>query len=261
MEIKRNEKGQFERIYDIDDYFFKDIDTEEKAYALGFWCADGNVQVMENGSYRLSVTQVEQDLDILEKLKKALKYTNPSYCITEPNGNRKRKYCMNIYNRRLVSDIMRQGCPINKSLTLVFPKSVPEHLLHHFIRGYFDGDGCIWCGKPHLFTSPTTGKTKFIFNTKFTFTGSLYFIPELQEYLIKKLGFNKTKLNRSSSKPNTCTMEYSGIKQCKKLYDYMYKDATIFGKRKKAKFEEIICANREKLRLETRLIAENSLES
>jgi len=40
-------------------------------------------------------------------------------------------------------DLIALGCIPRKSLLLKFPTSnqVPEHLIRHFIRGYFDGDG------------------------------------------------------------------------------------------------------------------------
>ena len=50
-------------------------------------------------------------------------------------------------------------------------------------------------------------------------------------------------------------MEYSGKKQLEKFYNFLYKDSTIYGNRKKEKFENIICANSKKLLFETRLIA------
>ena len=55
-------------------------------------------------------------------------------------------------------------------------------------------------------------------------------------------------------------MEYSGRGNIKKLYDYMYKDATIFSNDKKVKFEKILCALDEKSSSETELIAGNPLE-
>ena len=79
----------------------------------------------------------------------------------------------------------------------------------------------------------------------------------LQDFLVINLGFKKTKLNFSKAKEtkHICTMEYSGRNQIKKLYDFMYKDANIFGNRKKLKFEAINCALDEKSSSETRLIA------
>jgi len=78
-----------------------------------------------------------------------------------------------------------------------------------------------------------------------------------QENFLEKLNFKKTKLNFSKAKEkrHICTMEYSGRVQIKKLYDYMYKDAIIFGNRKKTKFEDINCALTEKSVSELGLIA------
>ena len=50
-------------------------------------------------------------------------------------------------------------------------------------------------------------------------------------------------------------MEYSGRKQIKNLYDYMYKDSTIRCDLKKLKFEEIFCASEERSSEDTSLIA------
>ena len=88
-----------------------------------------------------------------------------------------------------------------------------------------------------------------------------YWFPETIKYY---LNFNFfylylviTKLNYSKAKKskNVCTMEYSGRKNIEKFYHYMYDNASIFGNRKKLKFEEINCALNEKLLSETRLIA------
>ena len=120
-------------------------------------------------------------------------------------------------------------------------------------------------GKPKLVTSfdkkMNKEYTKFSLNTKFTFSGCDNFIIKLQEYLINKIGLRKTKLNKSNGIKNFCIMEYSGRKNIKKLYDFMYNNATIFGNRKKQKFEEIFCVDTKKLVLETRLNAEKPLES
>ena len=46
---------------------------------------------------------------------------------------------------KMFNDLIKQGCIPNKSLVLTFPNKyqVPENLINHFIRGYFDGDGSI----------------------------------------------------------------------------------------------------------------------
>ena len=77
-----------------------------------------------------------------------------------------------------------------------------------------------------------------------------------------ELGFKKTKLNLSKAKDKQecawCTMEYSGRGQLKKLFDFMYKDATIYGSRKYNKFNEIFCALDERSSIETVLTEETA---
>lgn len=51
------------RVYKVDEDFFKCINTEEKAYILGFICADGHIE-----KDRLNITVSIKDIDILEKL-------------------------------------------------------------------------------------------------------------------------------------------------------------------------------------------------
>ena len=258
--MERNEKGQFEKMYNVNENFFENINSEEKAYILGFFYADGCNQ-NNNGNQIISFTQLEQDVDILDKIKEAMKSNHRYYeIIQETNG--KKKFKLQISSSKLSDDLFNLGAVYNKSLILTFPSNIPEKLMPHFIRGYFDGDGCIWMGKPKIMEfenkkDPSKMNSRFIFNTKFTFTGNFEFINALQDYLVSTLKFKKTKLNFSKAKEtkHICTMEYSGKNQIKTLYDYMYTNATIFGNRKKNKFEEINCADNKKLLSETRLIA------
>lgn len=179
-------------------------------------------------------------------------------------------YVLQFNSSKLTSDLIKLGCTTKKSLTLQFPtnKIVPKEFMSHFIRGYFDGDGCIWNGKRKKMIVKDSSKEsgyreRIIHNVKFTFTGNVEFINSLQDFLVEKGIVNKkTKLNFSKAKnPNNttcnqvCTMEYSGRKQIKNLYDYMYKDSTIHCDLKKLKFEEIFCASEEKSSEDTSLIA------
>lgn len=253
---KRNQDGTFATIYEVNQDFFKIIDTQEKAYVLGFLYADGCNHIYDDRRY-ISVCQLEQDIDILDKIRKAIEYTNPHYVKEIQKSNQKVKYRMQISNSTISKDLENLGMVANKSLVLTFPTFISKELMPHFIRGYFDGDGCVWEGKPKI-----DSKGRYIHNVKFTFTGNFEFINSLQDYLISELGFRKTKLNFSKAKnpnnntsANVCTMEYSGKKQLEKFYNFLYQDSIIYGNRKKEKFENIICANSKKLLFETRLIA------
>ena len=245
-------------MYSFDDTFFKRIDTEEKAYVLGFFFADGY-----NSETQLEFSQIEQDEDILVKINSALKSDIPLYSYKNSSGNIKK--VLRISSREMCKDISLLGGIKNKSLILQFPTCVPDSLIHHFIRGYFDGDGCIWNGKRKKSIvkdnkSKTGYRERIIHNVKFTFTGCIDLINSLQDLLVeKKVVKNKTKLNLSKAKDKEnsrwCTMEYSGRGQIKNLFDFLYKDATIYGQRKYNKFQEIFCALDEKSSSELGLIA------
>jgi intein/homing endonuclease len=48
-----------------------------------------------------------------------------------------------LYGKKLHDDLVKHGCVEKKSLILQFPKDLSQELISHFVRGYFDGDGCI----------------------------------------------------------------------------------------------------------------------
>lgn len=120
-----------DRIFDV-------IDTEDKAYWLGFLYADGNVH-KHNNSYRIELSLKEGDLEHIKKFKSFMCSENRiSY--REPQ----KAYRIGIGSRRIYERLIELGCIPNKSLIIKFPTNdqVPNSLLKHFIRGYFDGDGC-----------------------------------------------------------------------------------------------------------------------
>ena len=161
----RNEEGKFSKEYEIDETFFQSIEQENQAYILGFLYADGCNQIYENTRY-VSMCQLEQDKDILDKIKREMKFNNPDYVVEVQKSNNKIKYKLQIYSRKISKDLEKLGVTANKSLTLQFPTFIPDSLMPHFIRGYFDGDGCVWEGKPKIDSAG-----RYIHNVKFTFTG------------------------------------------------------------------------------------------
>ena len=231
--------------------YFKTIDTEEKAYILGFLYADGY-----NSDKQVVISQLEQDVDILEKINKALDADNQIKRKLQSTNNK--TVCQLCYSSiDMCTDLTNLGCFRNKSLACTFPTFLDKSLIRHFIRGYFDGDGCVWIGKRKIMTvkdktRPSGFRERIVQNVKFTITGNMTFINSLQDELVQILGFKKTKLNFSKAKnannstsDKVCTMEYSGRKQMQSFYNYMYEGASIWGNRKRLKFEEI-CAFEEK---------------
>ena len=131
--------------YRFDETFFDVIDTEAKAYWLGFITADGCVQmgpVGANGWQRneLSVNLKQSDAGHLEKLKASLGAENPVRISAK--GSAKATADIHLSSRHLVESLIRLGVTPRKSLT-VQPWNGPAHLMRHYWRGMVDGDGTI----------------------------------------------------------------------------------------------------------------------
>ena len=129
----------------FDNTVFDIIDSEEKAYWLGFMYADGCVSSKENA---VSLSLAQKDIEHLKLYNKFLNY--PKGCVVAENGVSKTgetlwKCTTCIRDTHLWEALIDKGCVPNKSLILTFPSEsqVPKHLLNHFIRGYCDGDGSL----------------------------------------------------------------------------------------------------------------------
>jgi intein-encoded DNA endonuclease-like protein len=127
----------------INENTFKIIDTEEKAYWLGFLYADGYLNPL---NCQIEVALKEEDKNHLKKLKEFL---NVQSNITEREvTTRDKKYKsvrLSFANKNMFADLINLGCAPAKSLTLTFPNDdiVPLNLKRHFMRGFIDGDGCL----------------------------------------------------------------------------------------------------------------------
>lgn len=131
---------------------FDSIDTEEKAYWLGFIFADGYIGFQKKGkksNYDFELSLKGTDKEHLGKFNKFMEHDDKNHVkigktfCGEVECERCRWF---ISDRHLWETLNSYGCTPRKSLTLQFPdKSIfkNESLIRHFIRGYFDGDGCI----------------------------------------------------------------------------------------------------------------------
>lgn len=126
---------------------FDSIDTEEKAYWLGYIFADGTISSHKSETkerFAFELCTCEKDRNHLEKFNSFIGYEG----INIKEGKVKlgdktfTRYRWVIGNRHLWEALNSLGCVPNKSLILKFP-IIPENLKRHFIRGYFDGDGSI----------------------------------------------------------------------------------------------------------------------
>lgn len=131
-------------------------------------------------------------------------------------------YRLSVYSKEIHKDLINLGCIPNKSPILNFPNFLNKRFIRHFIRGYFDGDGCI-C----------------ISNNKghFNLLGNKTFLEEVQRNLCDNIKiYTPTSISKKSSE-NIYVFQKSSNMQLKKLFEYLYEDTNIYLERKFIKFK------------------------
>ena len=193
------------RKYEINQYFFDNVDTEEKAYFLGFLCADGCNHI---NNTKVSLTLKESDKEIVQKLNNLIQSNKPLYYGKKSNGEN--QYAFQISNRRISDRLSELGCIPQKTYTLDFPNEsqVPEKFLNHYMRGFCDGDG--WIGKKDI-----------------SITSSNLFCDKLKDYL--KIKFNIDTTCRRKGKITELVFSRYGNRA---FLNWIYEGATIYLERK-----------------------------
>ncbi len=123
------------------------------AYWFGFMCADGCVyNTPKNSQYATNIALKCSDLPHIQKFATA---SQSNYAISMRLKRSSTEHPENLYcavyhtitNNSFSESLMHLGCIPNKSKYLKWPAIIPQELLSHFARGYFDGDGCLAIGK------------------------------------------------------------------------------------------------------------------
>ncbi len=209
------------------------------AYVLGYFAADGSMFLNNRGGHYIEFTSTDRIL--LEYVQKA---TGSSHKITERTEdarhmpNWKPAYRIQIGSKEWFQDLTNIGFTQNKSNTLKFPE-VPNEYFAHFVRGYFDGDGCAYF-KSHF--AKDRNKARWFFLTLFT-SGSFYFLQELWTRL-RQFGIQGGHI--SAKTKNKITGGYELVfsrHDSLALYRLMYHTAEVsdlFLPRKRSKLEEAI---------------------
>ncbi len=211
----------------FNEHIFDVIDTEEKAYWLGFIFADGYIDssplnLSKKPIYNFELSLKADDSEHLEKFNKFMEHINNNVKISNTKcGEKICKRCRwFIANKHLWNTLNSLGCTPRKSLALQFPdESIfkSRDLIRHFIRGYWDGDGCLsWCDKEHTIPSIS------VLGTEDMLEGIKKYIPELSNhslYLNNKEN-EITKVLRSEHKSAFIIIKY------------LYSNATIYLQRK-----------------------------
>ena len=199
----------------VDDNYFSNINSEEKAYILGFLIADGCVDLKRN---RISLKLKESDKKHLEKI---LSILSSGYSLhkdkSKINGKTFYSYRLEIKSSVLVADLINLGVIPNKTGKEVLPL-LPDDLMPHLIRGIFDGDGSISfykrkrdnITKVNLYICSTN--ESFLIDINKYVPGNVYKEPRPGMDMFRLIAGSKEAINT--------------------FLTYMYNDATIYLERK-----------------------------
>src|SRR4030042_2910104 len=198
------------------------------SYVLGFITADGAIEDVRRSSRTCYTAISSVDKSIIQKVKAALKSNHKIYEV-KPRLNRFRHrsyFCRKIFILRIGSKAIFQnlvdlGLTPRKSLRLRLP-DIPRHYFRDYLRGYFDGDGCI-----HVSTKKGTQNlgVAVIFTS-----GSKQFLDSLSKKLMTLINTSAKKINFDSGAYRLRFRKKDGLK----ILSFMYRDMedSIYLKRK-----------------------------
>ena len=171
--------------YAINSKFFSKLDSV-RAYVLGFFYADGSMHISERGRY---VTITSTDKPIIFKIKKWMESKHFITVARSTWENGKDRYVLRMGNKELYNSLLKIGLYPNKSLTIDMP-IIPNKFMKDFVRGYFDGDGCVY-----LYRSKGIKKKIILRKLSVIFTsGSKKFLESLLAILKSKISLQQRKV-------------------------------------------------------------------
>lgn len=206
--------------YDLNTTIFDDINNEKSMYALGLIYSDGHISKAHN-AIQFKSTDKEQILNFRKCFK-----TTKDYYTVDTDDQYKDAFTFQIGYEPMINDLLRLVPKRSKDTEKISDEIVDSSYFHHFLRGFFDGDGSI---------SKSDGQI--------VFTGKKSLMKSLEEaieknYGIKSSGFYKIKGGFIGYNVNSYHLNYYKNKAKGKLYSEMYKDATLFLTRKKEIFDQ-----------------------
>jgi hypothetical protein len=208
-------RGGHNRKY-INEDFFKAW-TPPMAYTLGFIYADGALINASKSSRTQYIVYASNDKELLEDVKRVMDsrhkiYMSPSRFVSIRGKLcfQKTGYKLRIGSKHLYQDLIALGLTPKKSLVMKFPY-VPAEFLSYFVRGYFDGDGCVHLTR----TFNKADKLKLIY-----ISGSKLFVDELRALLVKHAGCGVGCLYKEDG---AYRLQYN-IRDGLRIMDFMYRN-------------------------------------
>lgn len=213
------------RKHRANDDFFAEINTEEKAYLLGFLYADG--YLANDGRMGCRLTQ--DDIELIKLIQKYIAVESPIEYTNNQNIKRKPQVSIRWKSHKMYQNLLDLGFCIDKTHTNsnVF-QFIPDTLKQHFIRGYCDGDGNV------RFAKAPYGKW---YRCSLSFSnGSEQILQEINEWLSNKLNC----CGKIHYYKTYYTLTYEKVLDAVKIVKLLYEHSNIYLTRKYNKAMEMI---------------------
>ena len=217
---------------------FNPVNTPEAAYILGFYIADGCL----NGN-KFVITLNEKDKEILEKIRDYMspitKLIYKKETINKQGIVSHPMYSFAFACKEIINCLENLGLGKNKTyLSKSIKNVIPKELMWDFIRGYWDGDGCISSSN----VTKNTKETSYNYiNIGFTIISKdPDVLNEMNEFFIEE-GINTHVYPDNKGNYLVGTHSKSEVE---KIYNKLYTSSNLFMERKRTKFNEIMATSR-----------------
>ncbi len=208
---------------EMNERFFQEINNEKNAYFLGLLISDGNVFNDNTGRQAsISITLDLNDGYLLQAFKEAVSSNTSIGHDGRGCGQ------IAIRSNLMAKDLAQYGVVPRKSYNTYLPK-INKLMMPHLIRGILDGDGSVLAKQ---------NGTRFLHSISFCGTHQL--MSDISEYCYNNLSLQQKPSVYDYKDRQLSEMKIQNYNDIKKFGDWIYNNATIYMKRKKERYDEII---------------------
>lgn len=210
---------------DLRENYFETIDSEDKAYFLGYIIGDGNVftDYCKNGySAMISITTNEEDIEILKSFVKQVKVNT-----TIGNDGRGARQAV-VRSNKMAQDLAQYGVIPRKTLITYLPTNIPKEYMKDLVRGICDSDGSI--GAQPLKNNPNK------FNHWISFCGTKQLMEDISNYCFNNLSLTHKSTVYEYANKTLSETKFKNIADMHSVGMWMYDNSNFFLSRKKNKF-------------------------
>jgi hypothetical protein len=208
--VDQRSPSERNRLYSLDENAF-DVITPEAAYWWGFLYADGYI------NRRSVVLGLKwSDADHVEKFNKFMSSDAPLKKYTHKlNGKIYYSCNLGITSQHLSDRLRELGIVPHRTAFERVISNLPEDMVAHWLRGFFDGDGTISKNKHGRFTTGFMGRL------------------EVMEWVREKLPFaQESKSIQKHIISNVFYLKFHGNRASTELTHYLYSNQTLYMDRK-----------------------------